>query len=99
MLCHKFRLKRIQPISITLYCQLCNFQRPVKTDKPKIYDSTFVESRWYEWWKENNFFTEKADNERSKKDYMICLPPPNITGNLHIGHALTVAIEDTVARW
>ena len=40
-----------------------------------------------------------ADNQSKKEKFVICLPPPNVTGYLHIGHALTVAIQDSLVRW
>lgn len=39
-----------------------------------------------------------ADNTSNKPKFVICLPPPNVTGYLHIGHALTIAVEDSIAR-
>ncbi|KAK4481061.1 hypothetical protein RD792_011931 [Penstemon davidsonii] len=61
------------------------------------YKPSAVEKSWYEWWEKSNFF--EADSSSSKPSFVIVLPPPNVTGALHIGHALTAAIEDTIIRW
>ncbi|KAL6526577.1 Valine--tRNA ligase, mitochondrial 1 [Orobanche gracilis] len=64
---------------------------------PKQYSPAAVEKSWYAWWEKSGFFLPDADN--SKPPFMIVLPPPNVTGVLHIGHALTIAIQDTIIRW
>ncbi|GLT81109.1 hypothetical protein SLA2020_525130 [Shorea laevis] len=61
------------------------------------YNPTAVEKSWYAWWEKSGFF--QADASSSKPPFTIVLPPPNVTGALHIGHALTSAIEDTIIRW
>ncbi|KAH9618500.1 hypothetical protein KSS87_013101 [Heliosperma pusillum] len=63
----------------------------------KQYSPAAVEKSWYEWWEKESFFV--ADSSSSKPPFVIVLPPPNVTGALHIGHALTSAIEDTIIRW
>ncbi|KAK7280006.1 hypothetical protein RJT34_25068 [Clitoria ternatea] len=63
----------------------------------KQYSPANVEKSWYEWWEKSGFFV--ADASSSKPPFVIVLPPPNVTGALHIGHALTAAIEDTMIRW
>ncbi|KAI9112058.1 hypothetical protein K1719_016954 [Acacia pycnantha] len=63
----------------------------------KQYSPRAVEKSWYEWWEKTGFFV--ADANSSKPPFVIVLPPPNVTGALHIGHALTAAIEDTMIRW
>ncbi|KRZ89499.1 Valine--tRNA ligase, mitochondrial [Trichinella sp. T8] len=70
--------------------------RPDKGEKPAAYDAKFVESCWYDFWLANDFFNKSPTSRR--RPYIFCLPPPNITGDLHLGHALTVAIEDAIAR-
>ncbi len=64
---------------------------------PKVYDPKQVEDRWYPFWLERGFFTAKID--KGKKPFVIILPPPNITGELHLGHALTTTLEDILIRW
>ncbi|CAM6016512.1 unnamed protein product [Sphagnum balticum] len=63
----------------------------------KSYNPKAVEASWYEWWEKSGFFV--ADPESKKPPFVIVVPPPNVTGALHIGHALTGAIEDMLVRW
>ncbi|KDO61636.1 hypothetical protein CISIN_1g001289mg [Citrus sinensis] len=63
----------------------------------KEYNPSSVEKSWYSWWENSGYFI--ADNKSSKPSFVIVLPPPNVTGALHIGHALTTAIQDTIIRW
>ena len=59
-----------------------------------------VEERWYEWWEAEGLFKPKsAAAAKGGRTFSMVLPPPNVTGALHIGHALTVAIQDVLARW
>ena len=61
------------------------------------YDPSAVEERIYQFWNETGFFTPKID--KSKDPFVMIMPPPNVTGELHMGHALTFAIEDMIVRW
>ncbi|GAX73886.1 hypothetical protein CEUSTIGMA_g1336.t1 [Chlamydomonas eustigma] len=63
----------------------------------KTYHPKVVETAWYEWWETCGFF--KPEPHSSKPPFVIVIPPPNVTGALHIGHALTNAIQDTIVRW
>ncbi|EMR09442.2 valine-tRNA ligase [Pneumocystis murina B123] len=65
------------------------------------YDPTLIEQDWYKWWQENGFFSPKHPfNECSSCNRVVTiLPPPNITGILHLGHALTISIQDALIRW
>ncbi|HLL04415.1 MAG TPA: valine--tRNA ligase [Myxococcaceae bacterium] len=63
----------------------------------KAYEPTEVESRWSAFWLERNYFRAEATSD--KPPFSIVLPPPNVTGSLHLGHALTATIEDTLIRW
>ena len=64
---------------------------------PKAYEPGKVERKWYNFWLEQGYFTPKIDP--GKKPFVIIMPPPNVTGELHLGHALTAALEDTMIRW
>ncbi|NVB84722.1 MAG: valine--tRNA ligase [Kofleriaceae bacterium] len=64
---------------------------------PKQYDPSEVEPRWLSFWLENGFF--HADEAAPKIPYSITLPPPNVTGSLHIGHALGSTMQDILIRW
>ncbi|MEK7873185.1 MAG: class I tRNA ligase family protein, partial [Chloroflexota bacterium] len=68
-----------------------------REELPKAYDSSAVEQRLYQTWTERGYFTPRID--RSKKPFVIIMPPPNVTGELHLGHALTATLEDTMVRW
>ncbi|MBC8589390.1 valine--tRNA ligase [Paratissierella segnis] len=63
----------------------------------KTYNPKDFEDRIYEYWSENGYFTPKVD--KTKKPYTIMMPPPNVTGNLHMGHALNNTIQDILIRW
>ena len=60
-----------------------------------------VEAAWYSWWEAKKYFHARPENvlEHKKKPYVCVLPPPNVTGALHLGHALMLAIEDSIMRW
>ncbi|HLV61266.1 MAG TPA: valine--tRNA ligase [Fredinandcohnia sp.] len=64
---------------------------------PKAYEPAQVESRWYTFWKESGFFA--AHDESDKPPFSIAIPPPNITGSLHMGHAVFVTLQDVLTRW
>ena len=64
---------------------------------PKVYDPASVEKKWYEFWKKNRYF--HAEPEPGKKPFSIVIPPPNITGKLHMGHALDNTLQDILIRW
>ncbi len=65
------------------------------TDIPKAYDPHSVEKKWYPIWESRGYF--KPSGEGSS--YTITIPPPNVTGSLHIGHALCYALQDALIRW
>ena len=64
---------------------------------PKVYDPQAVEKKWYEYWEKNGCFHAEVDT--SKKPFCIVMPPPNITGKLHMGHALDNTLQDILIRW
>ena len=64
---------------------------------PKVYDPTEIEGRIYKFWLDNGYFTPSI--EEGKQPFVIIMPPPNVTGELHLGHALTAAAEDALIRW
>ncbi|CAN7096473.1 unnamed protein product [Brassica rapa subsp. narinosa] len=72
-------------------------KKRLSSQMAKQYSPAAVEKSWYAWWEKSDLF--KADAKSSKPPFVIVLPPPNVTGALHIGHALTSAIEDTIIRW
>jgi valyl-tRNA synthetase len=66
-------------------------------DLSKAYDPKLVEEKWYSFWEKGGYF--KADPNSGKKPYCIVIPPPNVTGVLHMGHALVDTLEDILIRW
>jgi len=65
----------------------------------KTYDPAKTEDKWYEYWLENNYFAPRKEIEDSKGTFSIVMPPPNITGQLHMGHALDNTLQDILTRW
>ncbi|MBQ4130722.1 MAG: valine--tRNA ligase [Clostridia bacterium] len=66
-------------------------------DIAKIYNPSEVEDRIYDFWVKGNYFHAEVDE--NKKPYTIVIPPPNITGQLHMGHALDNTLQDILIRW
>ncbi len=66
------------------------------SELPKAYEPQAVEKQWYSAWLENNCF--HADESSAKEGYSIVIPPPNVTGILHLGHVLNNTIQDILAR-
>jgi valyl-tRNA synthetase len=64
---------------------------------PKAYEPAQVEQKWYRFWLEQRYF--HADAQTPKAPFSIAIPPPNVTGSLHLGHALFVTIQDILIRW
>ena len=64
---------------------------------PTTYDHSSVEQRLYAWWEERGYFAPDIDPER--KPFVISMPPPNVTGRLHVGHAITASLQDLMIRY
>ena len=64
---------------------------------PKSYDAKVTDAKWYQFWQDRHFF--KAQANSPKQAYCIVMPPPNITGALHMGHALVNTLQDILIRW
>ncbi|TES48968.1 valine--tRNA ligase [Halalkalibacterium halodurans] len=65
-------------------------------EMPTKYHPQDIESKWYEYWIEGKFF--EATSDETKKPYTIVIPPPNVTGKLHLGHAWDTALQDILSR-
>ena len=66
------------------------------------YHPPAVEAAWDSWWEAQGYYSadpEVVAKAKPEEKFIICLPPPNVTGTLHIGHALTCAIEDVLCHW
>ena len=64
---------------------------------PKTYSPAEIESKWYDLWLENGYF--KAGDDKTGLEYSIVIPPPNVTGSLHMGHALNNTLQDILIRY
>jgi valyl-tRNA synthetase len=67
------------------------------SEVPKAYEPGKIEKRWYDLWLKQGYFAPEIDPK--KKPFVIIMPPPNVTGELHLGHALTTTLEDIMVRW
>jgi valyl-tRNA synthetase len=72
-------------------------QAPDAREMSKAYEPGKAEKKWYGFWMSKGYFTPEID--RSKKPFVIIMPPPNVTGELHLGHALESALQDIMTRW
>jgi valyl-tRNA synthetase len=69
-----------------------------RTALAKGYAHKEVEARWYDFWRKRGYF-HGDEHDQSRPPFSIVLPPPNVTGSLHLGHALTATIQDILIRW
>ncbi|WP_240333422.1 valine--tRNA ligase [Salinibacter ruber] len=69
---------------------------PSLASMSKAYDPSDIEDKWYAYWEEHGFFEADADGDADS--HVIMMPPPNVTGRLHIGHALQDSIQDALTR-
>src|SRR5215469_828189 len=72
------------------------FDGATRLDLPKTFDSKAAEERWFQKWIELGYF--KADPAREGPVFSVVIPPPNVTGQLHLGHALNVSLQDIIVR-
>jgi len=76
--------------------------KPLDDDYHKAYIPSVVESAWMEWWEKEDFHKPEFKANGDVKDagiFVIPIPPPNVTGALHIGHALATSLQDAMIRW
>uniref|UniRef100_A0A8C1RWU6 valine--tRNA ligase n=1 Tax=Cyprinus carpio TaxID=7962 RepID=A0A8C1RWU6_CYPCA len=100
--------KKMQPQTESFMC-VPSCVSDVLSPLPDSYSPQFVEAAWYSWWEKQGFFkpeygtgvmaAENSALHHRNKLFMMCIPPPNVTGSLHLGHALTNAIQDCLTRW
>ncbi|CAB60428.1 Valine--tRNA ligase [Caenorhabditis elegans] len=79
-------------------------RKKIDGEIPAAYFPGYVESGWYSWWEKEGFFKpeyiDKLNPGSNPADsFTVCIPPPNVTGNLHVGHALATTVEDTITRF
>jgi len=63
----------------------------------KTYEPQLIEKKWYEFWEKNDYFQPEGDI--SKPPFTVLMPPPNVTGILHMGHVLNNTLQDIVVRF
>src|SRR5688572_9211655 len=68
------------------------------SELPKAYEPADVEPRWYRFWVETGVFRASLEPDDERPTYVISMPPPNVTGSLHMGHALMGTLEDSLIR-
>ncbi|MPC09117.1 Valine--tRNA ligase [Portunus trituberculatus] len=78
-------------------------KKDVSVELPAQYSPSYVEAAWYDWWKKEGFFKPEygrdLNEDNPKGKFIMVIPPPNVTGSLHLGHALTNSVEDAICRW
>ncbi|XP_076061155.1 valyl-tRNA synthetase isoform X2 [Oratosquilla oratoria] len=79
-------------------------KKDTRVELPAAYSPRYVEAAWNDWWKKEGFFKpEYMEKNHSgpgpREKFIMVIPPPNVTGSLHLGHALTNSVEDAICRW
>jgi valyl-tRNA synthetase len=69
------------------------------SEPPKAYDPSATERKWYAFWEANELFRARNDSADTRPTYVISMPPPNVTGSLHMGHACRTTFEDVLIRY
>src|SRR6266487_3739045 len=72
-------------------------EKQIISSLPKAYEPQAVESKWYRFWEEGGYF--KPNGDVTRPTFVISMPPPNVTGALHLGHAITATVEDILIRY
>lgn len=94
-------LAQIKPSSTNSNTVL-NFGEKKDMSQPMAngYDPIQVEAGWYAWWEKSGFFKPECHGDfTNRPKFTIVMPPPNVTGSLHLGHATMLSVEDALARW
>ena len=68
----------------------------MKVEISKTYNPKEAEGRWYQWWESQGYF--RADEKSQHPAFVIVMPPPNVTGSLHMGHMLNDTVQDVIVR-
>jgi valyl-tRNA synthetase len=76
---------------------MIEYEKELIASLPKAYEPQAVEGKWYRFWEEGGYF--KPSGKTSKPTFVIIMPPPNVTGALHLGHAITATVEDILIRY
>ncbi|HLX57481.1 MAG TPA: valine--tRNA ligase [Ktedonobacteraceae bacterium] len=76
---------------------MIEYEKELIASLPKAYEPQAVEGKWYRFWEEGGYFKPSGDTR--KPTFVISMPPPNVTGALHLGHAITATVEDILIRY
>ncbi|KAJ8686683.1 hypothetical protein QAD02_022477 [Eretmocerus hayati] len=95
--------KEIKESAVYISNTIPGEKKDISCPIPDAYSPQYVEAAWYSWWEKSGFFKPEynrkiSDNNPAGKFVMV-IPPPNVTGFLHLGHALTNSVEDAITRW
>jgi len=71
---------------------------PSVQELPSVYNPHKVENKWYRVWEEAGYFRAPVENRGDRKPFSVVMPPPNVTGSLHLGHALDNTLQDILVR-
>jgi len=79
-------------------------KKDTKCPLPDAYSPAYVEAAWYSWWEKSGYFKPEYGRKNvkdvpEKGNFTMVIPPPNVTGKLHLGHALTNSVEDSITRF
>lgn len=77
--------------------QAINEAAKAEREIPTVYDPHAVEAKWYQIWENRGYFHAEVDS--AKPPFCIVIPPPNVTGQLHLGHAMDTTMQDIIIRW
>ncbi|XP_014670573.1 PREDICTED: valine--tRNA ligase-like isoform X2 [Priapulus caudatus] len=86
-----------EPAAETAHCH--GQKKCTSNPIPNAYKPAYVEAEWYDWWEKQGFFSPMKSSDIGTTAYTMIIPPPNVTGTLHLGHALTNAVQDALIRW
>lgn len=82
-------------------CLRCLHSKPAFADEKTVphFESRRLERTIYDWWEESGLFKPIASSSSSQKPFVVPMPPPNVTGYLHMGHAIFLALQDIIVRY
>ena len=83
----------------TSQTRVCLAAEMSSNEPPKAYDPSLTERKWYAFWEEQQLFRAPNDASDVRPTYVISMPPPNVTGSLHMGHACRTTFEDVLIRY
>ncbi|KND01368.1 valine-tRNA ligase [Spizellomyces punctatus DAOM BR117] len=97
----KSKVKEVEPEPEFVNTTPSGEKKDLSGPCPTAYNPKAVEAAWYDWWEKSGYFKPDMPNGKPRPEgvFTIPIPPPNVTGALHLGHALTNSIQDCLTRW